>query len=88
MTISGNKIHLHSVLTVDLCTESFKPVFGEVTAIYVSSESDVYFFCDLFQTIDFNFHLFATMFKRKSEYKGCKIIKLADSYSKHAHCNE
>jgi hypothetical protein len=57
--IEGNRIQTNSVLTIDLCEDTFKPLFASVINVYVTPDENVILYCILFQTLDFDLHYFA-----------------------------
>lgn len=64
--ITGHKIGISSIVTVDLCTETFQPVFGKVLKIYVV-ENHIFFHVSLYESIGFDSHFFA--------YKVCSSLR-------------
>jgi len=58
VTIKGQKIINSSILTIDLCSDAFRPLFGKVENIYVF-DGRIFFSVLLYETIDFDLHYYS-----------------------------
>jgi hypothetical protein len=66
VVLTGHKIGISSNLTIDLCTNTYQPLFGKVLEIFVIS-NNIFFYVSLFETVGFNTQFFA--YKVSTGYK-------------------
>lgn len=79
LSIMGTKVHVSSIVTVDLNVDTFLPLFGDVGDILVSSDNEVFFFCNLYNTVYYDTHYFA--YKVVHDTKEKIVLRAQDLHS-------